>query len=263
VPAASYDSIISIGAFEHVCAPIQRVVRVQGYRDFFERCYGWLNPGGWMSLQTIGLGSVDRGVEGQFVAENIFPESDLPRLGEIADSSEGIFEVVSIRNDRADYKRTNHEFRDRLRKNRDAAVSLVGEETVRTFDKYSRVSAASAAARPTFIELPFGDLSTRVSISLCDPKHVAGSFRSAGNGFPLAKHAWPSSTGDRNEIVTIEFDRFVSCALSTRLPDQVPTADALILFPTAFAPQSRGIFFSPIESYRVKAHVCASIPSDL
>lgn len=95
------------------------------------------------------------------------------------------------------------------------------------------------------------------------PKHVAGSFRSAGNGFPLAKHGWPSSTGDRNEIVTIEFDRFVSCALSTRLPDQLPTADALILFPTAFAPQSRGIFFSPIESYRVKAHVCASIPSDL
>ena len=44
--------------------------------------------------------------------------------------------------DRADYKRTNHEFRDRLRKNWDAAVSLVGEETVRTFDKYFRVSAA-------------------------------------------------------------------------------------------------------------------------
>jgi hypothetical protein len=84
--------------------------------DFFERCYSWLNPGGWMSLQSIGLGAADRGVEGQFVAENIFPESDLPRLGEIADASEGIFEIVSVRNDRADYKRTNHEFRDRLRK---------------------------------------------------------------------------------------------------------------------------------------------------
>jgi len=142
VPAAPYDSIISIGAFEHFARPSSRPVRVRGYRDFFERCYGWLHPGGWMSLQTIGLGTVDRGVEGQFVAENIFPESDLPRLGEIADASEGIFEIVSVRNDRADYKRTNHEFRDRLRKNWDAAVSLVGEETVRTFDKYFRVSAA-------------------------------------------------------------------------------------------------------------------------
>jgi len=142
VPAAPYNSIISIGAFEHFARPSDRPVRVKGYRDFFERCYGWLNPGGWMSLQSIGLGATDRGVEGQFVAENIFPESDLPRLGEIADASEGIFEIVSVRNDRADYKRTNHEFRNRLLKNWDAAVSLVGEETVRRFDKYFRVSAA-------------------------------------------------------------------------------------------------------------------------
>ena len=141
-PAAPYDAIISIGAFEHFARPSSRAVRVRGYRDFFERCYRWLNPGGRMSLQTIGLGTVDRGVEGQFVAENIFPESDLPRLGEIADASEGIFEIVALRNDRADYKRTNHEFRDRLRKNWDAAVRLVGEETARTFDKYFRVSAA-------------------------------------------------------------------------------------------------------------------------
>ncbi len=142
LPDAPYDSIISIGAFEHFARPSSRPVRVRGYRDFFKRCYGWLNPGGWMSLQTIGLGATDRGIEGQFVAENIFPESDLPRLGEIADASEGIFEIVSVRNDRADYKRTNHEFRDRLRKNWDAAISLIGEETVRRFDKYFRVSAA-------------------------------------------------------------------------------------------------------------------------
>ncbi len=149
VPTAAYDSIISIGAFEHFARPSSRAVRMRGYRDFFERCYGWLNPGGWMSLQSIGLGTVDRGVEGQFVAENIFPESDLPRLGEIAEASEGIFEIVLVRNDRADYKRTNHEFRDRLRQNWDVAVSLVGEETVRTFDKYFRVSAAGFSRRTT------------------------------------------------------------------------------------------------------------------
>ncbi|HKV55027.1 MAG TPA: cyclopropane-fatty-acyl-phospholipid synthase family protein [Candidatus Binataceae bacterium] len=142
VPNAVYDSIISIGAFEHFARPCDRDSRVAGYRDFFLRCYGWLKPSGWMSLQTIGLGAVDRGTEGQFVSENIFPESDLPRLGEIADAAEGIFEIVSVRNDRADYKRTNHEFRARLRKNWDEAVALVGEETVRRFDKYFRISAA-------------------------------------------------------------------------------------------------------------------------
>jgi cyclopropane-fatty-acyl-phospholipid synthase len=140
-PIDAYDSIISIGAFEHFARPCSRPVRVAGYRDFFLRCYGWLKPGGWMSLQTIGLGAVNRGTEGQFIAENIFPESDLPRLGEIADAAEGIFEIVSVRNDRADYKRTNHEFRARLRKNWNAAVSLVGEETARRFEKYFRISA--------------------------------------------------------------------------------------------------------------------------
>ena len=142
VPIAAYDSIISIGAFEHFARPCSRTMRVRGYRDFFERCYGWLNPGGWMSLQSIGLAAADRETEGLFIAESIFPESDLPRLGEIADASEGIFEIVSVRNDRADYARTIHEFRDRLRKNRDAAIRLAGEETVRRFDKYFRISAA-------------------------------------------------------------------------------------------------------------------------
>jgi cyclopropane-fatty-acyl-phospholipid synthase len=141
-PTAAYDSIISIGAFEHFARPCHRAMRVAGYRDFFLRAYSWLKPGGWMSIQTISLGAMSRGVEGQFVAENIFPESDLPRLGEIADAAEGIFEIVSVRNDRADYKRTNHEFRTRLRKNWDAAVALVGEETVQRFEKYFRISAA-------------------------------------------------------------------------------------------------------------------------
>src|SRR5580704_10875034 len=143
VPITAYDSIISIGAFEHFARPSSdRTVRVRGYRDFFARCYRWLKAGGWMSLQTIGLGAADRGTDGQFVSEEIFPESDLPRLGEIADAAEGLFEVVSVRNDRSDYKRTNQGFRARLRKNWDPAVNLVGEETVRRFDKYLRLSAA-------------------------------------------------------------------------------------------------------------------------
>ena len=88
------------------------------------------------------FGSSGPGSRGAIRRRKYFPESDLPRLGEIADASEGIFEIVSVRNDRADYKRTNHQFRDRLRKNWEAAVSLVGEETVRRFDKYFRISAA-------------------------------------------------------------------------------------------------------------------------
>jgi cyclopropane-fatty-acyl-phospholipid synthase len=53
VPTMMYDSIISIGAFEHFARPSSsRTVRVGGYREFFERCYRWLvgcrfRPSGW------------------------------------------------------------------------------------------------------------------------------------------------------------------------------------------------------------------------
>src|SRR5271167_3454404 len=53
-PTASYDSIISIGAFEHFARPCSRPARVRGYRDFFERCYGWLSPGGGCRFSPSG-----------------------------------------------------------------------------------------------------------------------------------------------------------------------------------------------------------------
>jgi len=68
-----------------------------------------------MSLQSIGLGAANRGTEGNS-SPKISSRKRSAALGEIADASEGIFEIVSVRNDRADYKRTDHEFRDRLRK---------------------------------------------------------------------------------------------------------------------------------------------------
>ncbi len=73
IPAAAYDSMISIGAFEHFARPSSRSVRVRGYRDFFERCYGWLKPGGWMSLQTIGLGTVGPGNRGTIRRRKYLP----------------------------------------------------------------------------------------------------------------------------------------------------------------------------------------------
>jgi len=138
-----------------------------------------------MSLPTIGLGTADRGIEGQFVAENIFPESDLPRLGEIADASEGIFEIVSVRNDRADYKRTNHEFRDRLRKlGRGGQLGGRGNGFAVSINISASRLPTSAAERRTFTELPFGGLPTRVSISLCELEHAgirfSDTYRSGG-----------------------------------------------------------------------------------
>src|SRR5690606_14792804 len=53
-PAAPYDAIVSIGAFEHFARrDLPRAQKVATYRRFFARCRDWLRPGGALSLQTI------------------------------------------------------------------------------------------------------------------------------------------------------------------------------------------------------------------
>jgi cyclopropane-fatty-acyl-phospholipid synthase len=137
VPTEPYDAIISVGAFEHFAKlgmPLDE--KIEGYRRFFRRCYDWLAPGGCLSLQTMSYENSSREDFSPFFASQIFPESDLPRLSEIAIASDRLFEVVSMRNDRKHYARTSLEWRKRLRQRRAEAVALVGEEVVERYDKY-------------------------------------------------------------------------------------------------------------------------------
>lgn len=137
VPSAPYDAIISVGAFEHFAKldhPRQK--KIAGYRSFFRRCHEWLPPGGCLSLQTMCYENSSRNDFSPFFASQIFPESDLPHLSEIASASERLFEIVTLRNDRQHYARTSLEWRRRLLKRRAEAVALVGEEAVARYDKY-------------------------------------------------------------------------------------------------------------------------------
>ena len=133
----SYDAIISIGAFEHFAKlGLSRLERVDVYRIFFSRCHQWLQPGGWMSLQTIACGNMLREDFSKFFASEIFKESDLPTLAEIAEASERIFEIVALRNDREDYGNTCSAWLKRLKANRQNAIQQVGEEIVRRYERY-------------------------------------------------------------------------------------------------------------------------------
>ena len=135
--AQPYDAIISIGAFEHFAKPaLSPEQKVDAYRAYFRRCHSLLNPGSWMTLQTIAYGNVSKEELSQFVEKDIFPESDLPTLTDIARASDGYFEVVSLRNDRKDYERTNRAWLTSLRANRAEAVKLVGEQNVVRYEKY-------------------------------------------------------------------------------------------------------------------------------
>jgi cyclopropane-fatty-acyl-phospholipid synthase len=137
---APFNSIISVGAFEHFARPgMTRAEKVDAYRSFFDRCHGMLQPGSWLSLQTIAKGDVTldgRGLRDySFIMRRIFPESDLPRLSEVTQAIEGRFELVALHNDRWDYVRTCEVWLRRLNAARSAVLESFDEEL---FDVYAR-----------------------------------------------------------------------------------------------------------------------------
>ncbi|HEY0989897.1 MAG TPA: class I SAM-dependent methyltransferase [Kofleriaceae bacterium] len=147
VPEAPYDGIISIGAFEHFARlEHSEAEKVAAYRNFFAWCQQHMVPGGYLSLQTFAYGNTRSREDAmrmpatQFLAKEIFKETDPPRLANIAEATEGTFEIVALRNDRRDYARTCREWLTRLQDRRDAAVAVVGEEVVARYERYLQYS---------------------------------------------------------------------------------------------------------------------------
>jgi cyclopropane-fatty-acyl-phospholipid synthase len=145
VPEAPYDAAISAGAMEHfVKFGWQRPQKVAAYRRFFEKCYESLKPGAGMALQTIGKGNVVLDEQGLkdiiFIAQHIFPESDLPRLAEIVHAAEKLFEVKSVVNHREHYARTCSAWLERLQANRAKATEIAGPEKVEIYQTYLKAS---------------------------------------------------------------------------------------------------------------------------
>jgi cyclopropane-fatty-acyl-phospholipid synthase len=139
-PEAPYDAIISVGAFEHFARrDASEAEKVDGYRAFFGRCHDWLCAGGRLSLQTIAYQNARREDFSEFFANEIFPESDLPRPAELLAGADRQFEVVELRNDREDYARTSREWLRRLRGRRAEAVALVGEPVTARYEKYLKL----------------------------------------------------------------------------------------------------------------------------
>ena len=139
-PAAPYDGIISIGAFEHFAdLTMSPDEKIEAYRHFFQKCRDCLEADGYLSLQTIAYGYLrpDKGSD-LFVATQIFPESDLPRLEDIVRAAADLFEISSLRNDRLHYARTCRAWLRGLRAHRERAVELVSADTVRRYERYLR-----------------------------------------------------------------------------------------------------------------------------
>jgi cyclopropane fatty-acyl-phospholipid synthase-like methyltransferase len=75
--------------------------------------------------------------EGSFIARSVFPDAELLPLGAIVHESERVgFETADVETLRRHYARTLQLWGERLTKQRDAAVKLVGDETYRLWELY-------------------------------------------------------------------------------------------------------------------------------
>lgn len=135
-PTTPYDAIVSIGAFEHFAkAGLSKIAKAAAYRNFFRWCHDNSTEDCALSLQSIVYENYDEDDANPFV-ESIFPESELPRVSEILSACEGLFEVVMLRNDRMHYAKTLQSWYANLRKNREAAIAMVGESVYKKYEKY-------------------------------------------------------------------------------------------------------------------------------
>ncbi|CAE6867190.1 Cyclopropane mycolic acid synthase 1 [Paraburkholderia nemoris] len=135
-PCSPYDAIVSIGAFEHFAkAGLSKSAKADAYRSFFKWCHDNSTADCNLSLQSIVYENYDEGNPNPFV-EEIFPESELPRASEILAACDGLFEVVALRNDRAHYAKTLQCWYAGLRKNREAAIAMMGEVVYEKYEKY-------------------------------------------------------------------------------------------------------------------------------
>ena len=141
-PPHRYDSIVSIGAFEHFASPGDSPAQKIGlYREFFQKCRSWLSPEGAMSLQTIVYGTMRPEEGNAFISTHIFPDSELPQPHEIVKAMSGLFELMSLRNDRIQYGRTCDLWYQNLHRRREDAIAIVGEEKVRQYETYLRLAS--------------------------------------------------------------------------------------------------------------------------
>ncbi len=93
----SFDRVVSIGMFEHVGR--------KNHHTYMEVARHCLKPDGLFLLHTIGKNMRSLTPDPWF-DKYIFPNGDLPALGQIADSAEELFVIEDLHNFGADYDRT-------------------------------------------------------------------------------------------------------------------------------------------------------------
>jgi cyclopropane-fatty-acyl-phospholipid synthase len=92
-----FDAIASVGMFEHVGR--------KNYRAYMQVANRCLRDDGLFLLHTIGKNQ-RRNTPDPWIDKYIFPNGDLPSIGQIGDAVDGLFVVEDLHNFGADYDKT-------------------------------------------------------------------------------------------------------------------------------------------------------------
>lgn len=92
-----FDAIASVGMFEHVGR--------KNYRTYMEVAHRCLHKDGLFLLHTIGK-NMRKSAPDPWIDKYIFPNGDLPSVGQIGDAVDNLFVVEDVHNFGADYDKT-------------------------------------------------------------------------------------------------------------------------------------------------------------
>ncbi len=137
-PQQLLDKILAIASFEHV-------MRAR-FELYFARCREMIKHEGLMFTETITLGKKPDNRRNFYqhwlLMKKLFPGSEIPYPDElIQHARQNGFETLKVEGRRQDYALTLNTWADNLERNRDAAISITGEETYTQFMEYFRKSA--------------------------------------------------------------------------------------------------------------------------
>lgn len=134
-----FDSIISIGAFEHFASFEDQAASRQRdiYKTFFDWCLSVSTPDAQIGLQTIVISRAPNTLselrDSRYLLDKVFPGSALPSISDIQAAIIDKYEISAVRRIGLDYARTLFEWNKRLELNKDKVIARYGQEL---FDHY-------------------------------------------------------------------------------------------------------------------------------
>lgn len=133
-----FDCIASIGMFEHVGH--------KNYREYMSVVNRCLKDDGLFLLHTIGK-NLSNTVTDPWIDKYIFPNGELPTLGQIAEATEGLFIIEDVHNFGADYDRTLMAWHHNFEMHWPTFKAQFGERFYRMWRYYLLVCAGAFRAR--------------------------------------------------------------------------------------------------------------------